>query len=455
VSKFTDFTLAAVQAAPVYFDREASTDKACRLIEEAGVQGASLAAFGETWLPGYPFFVWTSKFDEAFWEASAEYVACAVEIPGPTTDRLCAAAKKAGVDVVIGVVERDRRTRGTVYCTLLFIGNDGSLLGRHRKLKPTHRERTLWGEGDGSGLTVYERPYGRVSGLNCWEHNMLLPGYSLMCQGTQIHVAAWPGSESGAPPPPKSVWGRQLLLSRAFASQAGAYVILAGGLCDAGAVPERYRPWVYTNTGDSCIIDPRGEVIAGPAEGETILVAEGSTEHVYAAKSACDVGGHYSRPDVFRVYVNRAESTTVFDELMDFAPSGNRIKDANDMTLSVLREPLAVCRLGPDAALPAWALEGDFSSVIRTADELSVICEEGRVPADVRVDKGWRALKLNGPFDLSAAGVLAPIVGILARAEISVLPLATFDTDYVLVREDRLTPARGQLEAAGYRVLDG
>ena len=231
MTSHSEFTMAAIQAAPVYFDLEASTEKACRLISEAGAKGADMAAFGETWLPGYPFYIWTSEFDQSFWEASAEYLACAVEIPSPTTDRLCKAAADAGVDVVIGVVERDSETKGTVYCTLLFISREGTILGRHRKLKPTHRERTLWGEGDGSSLTVYERPYGRLSGLACWEHNMVLPGYVLMAAGTQVHVAAWPGSEGEAPAPPRSVWSRQLLLSRAFASQAGAYVVLAAGLC--------------------------------------------------------------------------------------------------------------------------------------------------------------------------------------------------------------------------------
>jgi predicted amidohydrolase len=267
--------------------------------------GATLAAFGETWLPGYPFFVWGSGSGRLPWKATAEYLANAVEVPSATTDQLCEAARQANLDVVIGVVERDVRTQGTVYCTLLFISNEGRMLGRHRKLKPTHKERTVWGEGDGASLTVYERPYAKISGLNCWEHNMVLPGYVLMSQGTQIHVAAWPGAEGEAPPAPISLWQRQLLLSRAFASQAGAYVILAGGLLSAEHVPEVYQEWAYPATGDSCIIDPRGEVVAGPAEGETILMAEGSTEDVFAAKAACDVAGHYSRPDIFQLLVNR------------------------------------------------------------------------------------------------------------------------------------------------------
>ena len=304
-TRYPEFTLAAVQAASIPFDVEASTEKACRLIQAAAEQGATLAVFGETWLPGYPFFAFQPP-SPLWWQAAAEYLANAVEIPGPTTDRLCAAARRAGVDVVIGIVERDDRTRATVYCTLLFVGREGAILGRHRKLKPTHAERTIWGEGDAVGLKVYDRSYGRLSGLNCWEHNMVLPGYALMAQGTQIHVAAWPGRESTvAPPSPVAVWPRQLLLSRAFASQGSCYVVAAAGVRLREHVPDRYQELhKFDHTGDSYIIDPRGEVIAGPASGETILLARGSLEAVYAAKAGCDVGGHYSRPDIFQLHVN-------------------------------------------------------------------------------------------------------------------------------------------------------
>jgi nitrilase len=153
------FKLAAIQAAPIYFDREASTKKACALIKEAGAKGATIAAFGESWLPGYPFFVF-AQTQALTYKALAEYIATAVEIPSATTDKLCAAAKSAGLDVVIGIVERDRTTQGTVYCTLLFIGRDGQILGRHRKLKPTFVERAAWGDGDAQGLHVHQRLMG-------------------------------------------------------------------------------------------------------------------------------------------------------------------------------------------------------------------------------------------------------------------------------------------------------
>jgi len=296
MTDYTQFTLVAVQSAPVYFDREASTDKACRLILDAGEKGADLVAFSETWLPGYPFYIWENVSGSVRDKLATQYLANAVKIPGDTTDRLCETARQAGTDVVIGVAELDSNTRGTVYCTLLFISNEGKILGRHRKLKPTQGERTVWGEGDGSSLVVYERPYGKISGLNCWEHNMMLPGYALVAQGTQIHVAAWPGIASS----------RHKMLSQAFASQAGAYVLDVGAILTKDTVPAIAKDSIsFDYQGVSYIFEPNGEIASGPAEGETMLVVKGSTEDIYAAKSQCDIAGHYSRPDIFQLHVNR------------------------------------------------------------------------------------------------------------------------------------------------------
>ncbi len=301
-----EFTLAAVQAAPIYFDREASTEKACQLIMQAGEKGASLAAFSETWLPGYPFFHHSSELVD---RGRVTYLSNAVEIPSPTTDRLCMAAKKAEVDVAIGVAELDERTRGTVYCTLLFISRDGEILGRHRKLKPSRGERTVWGEGDGVGLRVYDRPYGRISGLNCWEHMMLLPGYALMALGTQIHVAAWPFSWHLDPD-----LNHAPFLSQVFAAQGACYVIATSAILRPEDVQEEYREqatreteeWADAKKGGSRIIGPGRNVIAqAPVGAETVLTASVSLEAVLQAKADIDVGGHYSRPDVLQLHVNR------------------------------------------------------------------------------------------------------------------------------------------------------
>ena len=311
-----DFVVAAVQAAPVHFDRDASTEKACQLIADAARKGAELAAFGETWLPGYPVHAHAPRSGKLWYEAAALYIDQAVEVPSETTERLCQAAKKAGIDVVIGIVERDVHTQGTVYCCQLFISRDGEILGKHRKLKPTTNERIVWGQGDGTDLTVFQRPYGRISGLNCWEHIMLLPTYALAAQGTQIHIASWPGFEpKDVPEPPQYVFARQQLLSRAFAVQAACYVICVAGLLRPDIdVPEKYRHMASNDTGDSIIIDPRGEIIAGPVHGdEEILTARLSLDLVRAAKSVVDVAGHYSRPDVFQLLVHGEPAQSLYE----------------------------------------------------------------------------------------------------------------------------------------------
>jgi predicted amidohydrolase len=326
---YPEFTLAAIQAAPVYFDRAASTEKACQLILEAGTKGADLAAFSETWLPGYPFFKSSALVDQG----RVTYLSNAVEIPSPATDRLCEAAKKAGVDVVIGVAELDPITRGTVYCTLLFVSRDGEILGRHRKLKPTGAERTVWGEGDGVGLTVYERPYGRISGLNCWEHRMVLPGYALMALGTQIHVAAWPFSWHLDPD-----LNNAPLLSQVFAAQGGCYVIATSALMRPEDVQEEYRElakskideWTGAQKGGCRIIAPEGNVIAQAAVGEeTILTASASLETVLQAKADIDVGGHYSRPDVLQLHVNRRPLERVVVSDAGASPGDDQLSSSN------------------------------------------------------------------------------------------------------------------------------
>lgn len=304
------FRMAAAQAASILFDKDASTEKACALIAEAGRGGADIVAFGETWLPGYPFWV-EGAVQDLTWEASANYLENAILIGGRETDALVAAAREAGVDVVIGVAEKDPHTEGAAYCTALTIGRGGEILGRHRKLKPTHAERIIWGDGDAVGLKAHARDYAKISALNCWEHQMMLPAYALAAQGTQVHSALWPGWEK-IPRKEEYCWARQHLLSRAFASQAASYVICAAGYRLKKHIPDRWRPLAeWEHTGQSVIIDPRGEIIAGPADGEEIIYADGSLDIVRAAKAACDIAGHYSRPDIFRLIVDDSERAPV------------------------------------------------------------------------------------------------------------------------------------------------
>jgi nitrilase len=311
------FRIAAVQAAPVFLDPDASTEKACALITQAAAGGATLVAFGETWLPGYCRWVNAPVRALKKRDLGGRYLAASIRIPGPHIDQICNAAKQSSVDVVIGVAELDPVTEGTTYCTLVFISSDGTILGKHRKLKPTYAERTAWGDGDATGLRTHKRPYATISGLNCWEHNMVLPGYTLMAEGTQVHIAAFPGYETV----PSGT--RQLLLSRAFASQGACYVVLVGGLLRPEDVPDPVVREIIEMmpplTGDSYIIDPYGEIICGPAVGEEIIYADASLDEVRRAKSNFDVAGHYSRPDIFNLSVNRNARS-----LLTYVPESTR-----------------------------------------------------------------------------------------------------------------------------------
>jgi nitrilase len=299
--------LSAVQAAPALFDKAESLSIALDWIDRAARDKPDVIAFGESWLPGYPFFV-DSPLSNVWWDAAADLLANGVLLDGPEVAALCQAARLVKSDIVIGVSELDPQTRGTLYCTLLTISREGELINRHRKIKPTHHERSVWGDGDVKGLKPVQRPWGRLSGLNCWEHNAVLPGFALMAQGVDVHVAAWPGREPEAPPD-APVWSRQLLLSRAFASQAGAYVICSAGIRMRRDMPAKYRSlYGFDHNGGAAIVDPRGELVAGPLIGqEGILTVDADLGLARKCKMASDPAGHYSRPDLFRMEVDGRE----------------------------------------------------------------------------------------------------------------------------------------------------
>jgi aliphatic nitrilase len=290
--EFPKFTAAAVQVAPVFLDREATIDKACQLIEEASRQGARLIVFPETWVPTYPF--WDMMRADAWLELYRN----AVEVPSPTADRLAAAARRAGAYVAIGVNERDARTKGTLYNSLLYLSPEGTLLGVHRKLMPSVTERLIWGMGDGSGLHVFDTPLGRLGGLICWEHEMTLVKYAMYARGEQVHASVWPA------------WTFQRdhiqFGTRQYAYEGKCFAVVACGVLDAGSIPERWRGpnrgGGQIGDGGSAIIAPDGSYIAGPVyEEETILYAEIDLAQVALAKREVDVAGHYGRPDVVRL----------------------------------------------------------------------------------------------------------------------------------------------------------
>ncbi len=309
--------VAAVQAAPVWLDREASTDKAVELVEEAASGGAEIVAFGEAWLPGFPFFIWLGP---PAWGIPffAELHANAVEIPSSTTERLCAAAEENGVHIVMGTTER---AGGSLYCTLLFIDDRGELIGRKRKLKPTHVERGVWGEGDGTDLFVLPTVHGRLGGLNCWEHLQPLSKYAMYSMGEQIHVAAWPALSIYNDVAYALGVEANMAASRTYALEGQCFVIAVTSLVD-DLVYERLcdteerRHLLEKGGGTTQIFAPSGETIAGPMpyEEEGILFADLDLSLIRVAKMAADPAGHYARADVTRLLFDRSPRVAVVSD---------------------------------------------------------------------------------------------------------------------------------------------
>lgn len=297
---------AVVQAAPVLFDRDASIEKARRLTAEAAGQGARLILFPEAFIPAYPrgFTFGTvvgsrSAAGRWLWE---RYWANSVTVPGPATEALGAAARAAGAYLAIGVIERDGDfSGGTLYCTLLYFGPDGRLLGKHRKLKPTAAERLIWGEGDGSTLTVLDTGFGKVGGLICWENYMPLARMAMYAKGVELYLA--PTADA------RDTWHATLrhiaCEGRCFVLGCNQYVTKAMYPSDLPGIEELADQPEVMCRGGSAIISPLGEVLAGPLyDGEGILCADLDLGEVARGKFDFDVVGHYARPDIFRLTVN-------------------------------------------------------------------------------------------------------------------------------------------------------
>jgi aliphatic nitrilase len=290
--EFPKFTAAAVQAAPEFMDREATVQKACHLIAEAAKNGAKFIVFPETWIPTYPF--WDMGRPDAWLELHQN----SVEVPSPATKKIGAAAKKAKAHVVLGINERDAKTQGTLYNSMLYYGPDGKVLGVHRKLMPSVSERLVWGMGDGSGLHIFDTPLGRLGGLICWEHEMTLVKYAMYARGEQVHASVWPA------------WTFQRdhiqFGTRQYAYEGKSFVVVSCGVLDGDAVPKRWRGSTaatgHVADGGSAIIAPDGSYVAEPVYNEeTIVYGDIDLRRVALAKREIDVAGHYSRPDVVRL----------------------------------------------------------------------------------------------------------------------------------------------------------
>ena len=309
----TTVRVAAVQAAYVLMDQQATLAKAVDLLEKAAASGAGIVVFPEVFIPGTPIWIDSGRIWDGDGDWYARLVDQAVVVPGPVTQALGAAAKATGTFLVIGVDEREPHG-STIYNTTLYFGPDGTLLGKHRKLMPTGSERTVWGMGDGSTLPVIDTPYGRLSGLTCWENFMPLARFHLYAQGVHIWTAPTLAQGDG--------W---VATMTHIAREGRCYVIGVNPCVHVDQIPadfpHRDRIWPveqqseWVEPGNTVIVDPTGQILAGPARHEeTILTADIDLAQVHAARRYFDPVGHYHRPDIFQLSVDtrpRSAVTTI------------------------------------------------------------------------------------------------------------------------------------------------
>jgi nitrilase len=310
--KYPVVRVAAVQAASVFLDREKSTEKACRLIHEAGQKGARVIGFPEGFIPAHPVWyhhhVATGRVAN---ELSVQLFANAVVIPGPETDALCSAARDANAYVVMGVCEKLPQTIGTMFNTQVYIGPDGRVIGKHQKLVPTVGERLVHMGGFGDTFGAFQTEFGPMSGLICGENSNPLAVFALTAEGTRIHVMSWPNHFPTSGDPMRN---RVSVDSQAFAQMSKAFVVSACGTVNENIIemlqagPEAEK---FLRSPDCCggsvIVAPNSRIIAGPMGAEEgILYADCNIELGVQMKLRHDFAGHYNRPDIFHLQINRS-----------------------------------------------------------------------------------------------------------------------------------------------------
>jgi nitrilase len=301
------FKAAVVQAAPVWLDLAASTDKAISLIENAASQGAKIVAFGESWLPGYPMWIWvTSPFNSM--PMNMRLRANAPEVPGPAVAAICDAARKNDIYVSMGMTERDG---GSLYCTQVFIDNHGEIIGKRRKLKPTHAERMMWGEGGGNDLFVMDTDVGKLGGLNCWENIQPLTKMAMYSMGEQLHVMAWPWFCINPQVAPALGYDSAVATTVSYALEGQCYVLAATSVmtqeikdqfCDS---PDKDF-FITVGGGGAMIVGPDSRILTPrlPEDQEGVLVAEIDPMAIEISKIVADPVGHYGRGDVVSLNFN-------------------------------------------------------------------------------------------------------------------------------------------------------
>ena len=310
--KYPVVKVAAVQAASVFLDREKSTEKACRLIHEAGQKGARVIGFPEGFIPAHPVWyhhhVATGRVAN---ELAVLLFANAVEILGPEIDALCASARDANAYVVMGVCEKLPQTIGTMFNTQVYIGPDGRVIGKHQKLVPTVGERLVHMGGFGDTFGAFQTEFGPMSALICGENSNPLAVFALTAEGTRIHVMSWPNHFPTSGDPMRN---RVSVDSQAFAQMSKAFVVSACGTVDENMIevlragPEAEK---FLRSPDCCggsvIVAPNSRIIAGPMGAEEgILYADCNIELGVQMKLRHDFAGHYNRPDVFHLQINRS-----------------------------------------------------------------------------------------------------------------------------------------------------
>ena len=299
---------AVVQAAPVAFDKARTLDKLEHLVAEAARRGAQLVVLPEAFVSAYPrgssFGAVVGARTAAGREWYRRYWQSAIDVPGPDVERIGAAARAANAFLVVGVVERDG---GTLYCSALYFAPDGALLGKHRKLMPTASERLVWGCGDGSTLPVFDTAIGKLGGAICWENYMPLLRMALYGKGVELYCA--PTADG------RDSW---LATVRHIALEGRCFVLSCNQFARRGDYPADFvtefgdEPSTVMSRGGSCIVNPMGEIVAGPDyDGEAILTADLDLGDVIRGKFDFDVVGHYARPDVFRLAVNERQNVAV------------------------------------------------------------------------------------------------------------------------------------------------
>ena len=306
--------VALAQISPVWLNKEKTTEKIVDYIKQAGMQNCDLVTFGESLLPGYPF--WLSLTDGSKFESTmqkeihAHYVRNSVQIEKGDLNRICKAAKQNNIAVYLGIMERavDRGSH-SLYCTLVYIDKLGVIQSTHRKLQPTYEERLSWASGDGHGLRVHSLGPFTVGGLNCWENWMPLPRAALYGQGENLHVAVWPGGEHNTND-----------ITRFIAKESRSFVISVSGLMRKEDFPSEtpHLEEILKNapellaSGASCIAAPNGEWVIEPQIGqEGLYTAVLDFNRVLEERHNFDAVGHYSRPDVTQLVVNRERQSTV------------------------------------------------------------------------------------------------------------------------------------------------